>query len=309
MRMVPRVTFESVETYYDRPVVKKPPWNWAIPAYFFTGGLAAGSALVGAGSRALGDDRTARRSYLVATAAMGASVVFLVEDLGVKRRFPNMLRVFKPTSPMNMGSWILAAFTPAVGGAATLDLLGVAPPLRVLAEIGAAVTAPAVATYTAVLVADTAVPAWHEAYRELPFVFMGSALASAGAAAMLHSPGATSSAPRRLALAGGAIEITATTVMEQRLGELAHPYHEGKAGRLAKTARAMVAAGLLGIALPARRRGLRLGAAALLLAGSAVERFAIFHAGVQSAENPRATIAPQRDRVDRGESTTGAVAD
>lgn len=306
MRMVPRATFESVETYYERPVIKKPPWKWPIPAYFFTGGLAAGSALLGGGSRLLGDSRTARRSHLVATASIGLSTAFLIEDLGLRHRFYNMVRVFRPTSPMNVGSWILSAFGPAVGGAAALDVLRVAPRLRTVAEIGAVVTAPAVATYTAVLVADTAVPAWHEARRELPFVFMGSALASAGAAAMLHSPNATTSAPVRLALAGGAIEIVATRVMEHRLGELAKPYHEGKAGRLSKVARAMVGAGLVGIAVPSRRRSLRFGGAALVLAGSAVERFAIFHAGIQSAEDPRATIAPQRDRIDRGE-TRGAL--
>lgn len=299
--MVPRATFESVETYYERPVVKKPPWKWPIPAYFFTGGLAAGSALLGVGSRWCGDHRTARRSHVVATVSIAASTAFLIEDLGLRRRFANMLRVFRPTSPMNMGSWILAVFGPAVGGAATLDLLGRAPRLRSAAELAAAATAPAVATYTAVLVADTAVPAWHEAHRELPFVFMGSALASAGAAAMLHSPRSTTSAPRRLALAGGLVEITATRVMERHLGELARPYHEGTAGRLAKVARAAVALGLVAIAMPARRRGARPAGAALVLAGSAVERFAIFHAGLQSADDPRATVAPQRARIGCGE--------
>ena len=38
---------------------------------------------------------------------------------------------------------------------------------------------PAVASYTGVLIADTAVPAWHDAHRELPFLFVGSAASAA----------------------------------------------------------------------------------------------------------------------------------
>ncbi|MDQ3456389.1 MAG: polysulfide reductase, partial [Actinomycetota bacterium] len=54
------------------------------------------------------------------------------------------------------------------------------PRLGRLAGAGATVLGPAMTTYTAVLLAATAVPGWHEAHRELPFVFARSALASAG---------------------------------------------------------------------------------------------------------------------------------
>ena len=54
------------------------------------------------------------------------------------------------------------------------------------AGIASALVAPGVATYTAVLLADTSVPSWHEAWPELPFVFAGSALSgSAGLALAL----------------------------------------------------------------------------------------------------------------------------
>ena len=113
----------------------------------------------------------------MALAAIAASAGLLIEDLGRPSRFANMLRVFRPSSPMNMGSWLLSVYGPLVGAAALSDLLGVAKPAGRAAEFGAAVLAPAVATYTAVLVSDTAVPLWHDARRELPFVFMGSACA------------------------------------------------------------------------------------------------------------------------------------
>jgi hypothetical protein len=44
--MVPRAEFRS---YYGRPVLKAPVWEWKVPAYLFTGGLAAGSAVLAAG--------------------------------------------------------------------------------------------------------------------------------------------------------------------------------------------------------------------------------------------------------------------
>ncbi len=116
---------------------------------------------------------------------MAAGVPLLVSDLGRPERFPSMLRVFKVTSPLSVGSWVLAAMGPAAAGAAVADRLGVFPRLGRAAEAVAGLLGPALATYTGTLVADTAVPVWHEAGRELPFVFAGSAAASAGAAAVL----------------------------------------------------------------------------------------------------------------------------
>ncbi|MGH9266250.1 MAG: NrfD/PsrC family molybdoenzyme membrane anchor subunit, partial [Acidimicrobiales bacterium] len=46
-----------------------------------------------------------------------------------------------------------------------------------------------------------------------------------------------------------------------------------------------------------RSRAAAVAAGAALLAGSACTRFAIFHAGVQSAADPRYTVVPQRARA------------
>src|SRR5205085_11580504 len=43
----------------------------------------------------------------------------LIADLGDKKRFHHMLRVWKPTTPMNLGSWTLTAYS----GAAMLSAL------------------------------------------------------------------------------------------------------------------------------------------------------------------------------------------
>jgi len=53
--------------------------------------------------------------------ALVYSGMFMAEDLGVRRRFINMLRVFRPSSPMNLGTWILSAFGGAVTGASLLS--------------------------------------------------------------------------------------------------------------------------------------------------------------------------------------------
>jgi hypothetical protein len=158
--------------------------------------------------------------------------------------------------------------------------------------------APAVATYTAVILADTAIPAWHEARRELPFVFASSATASAGALALLHTPPARAGAARRMALAGTAGEILATRLMERRLGDLARPYHHGRGKVLSQTARGLIAVGAGVIALRGRRSGAAAAAGgALVLAGSALERFAIVEAGHASAADPDFVVSPQRARL------------
>ncbi|MBV9291323.1 MAG: polysulfide reductase NrfD, partial [Frankiales bacterium] len=94
--MVPRATFSS---YYGRPVLKKPVWSELdIAGYLFTGGLAAGSALVAVGADLTDRPALRREGRLAAFVFVGVSGVALVHDLGVKSRFHHMLRVVKPTS-------------------------------------------------------------------------------------------------------------------------------------------------------------------------------------------------------------------
>ncbi len=219
--MVGKADFRS---YYGRPILKEPVWTWEIPWYFFLGGIAGASAPLAFAARLAGNHRLARAALTTGAAALAASPALLVSDLGRPERFHHMLRVFRPTSPMNMGSWLLAALSPPLLGAAAADRLGVAPKLARSAEGVAAVLGPGLATYTAVLLADTAVPVWHEAGKELPFVFAGSAAAAAGAAACLLTPPEHAGPARRLAIGGAAAELAAVTVMERRLGELAEPY-------------------------------------------------------------------------------------
>src|SRR3954470_23019876 len=94
--MVPRAEFRS---YYGRPVLKPPVWEWKVPAYLFTGGLSAGSAMLAAGADLTGRPALRKAGAVGSLAALLASMYFLVEDLGRPERLHHMLRVAKPTSP------------------------------------------------------------------------------------------------------------------------------------------------------------------------------------------------------------------
>ena len=101
----------------------------------------------------------------------------------------------------------------------------------------------------------------------------------------------------RLAVAAAGAEL----VLARRLRQGMHPavaasYHAGRAGRLLRAAESLTAAGAVLAAAGRRRPWLaRIGGAALL-AGSACTRFGIFQAGIQSVDDPDATVLPQRDR-------------
>jgi hypothetical protein len=297
----------ELRSYYGRPIVRTPVWRHDIPAYLFTGGLAAGSAVLAAGGDLAGRPALRRAGRLTALAALGASTYFLINDLGRPGRFHHMLRVVKPTSPMSMGTWILSGFGAAAGLAATAEAAPLLPrtgtlgavrrllrPAGRAAGLAAGATAPALATYTAVLLADTAMPSWHSAYRHLPFVFAGSALASGAGVGLLAAPPAEAGPARRLAVAGAAMELAATHRIEHGLGLLSEPYRTGRAGRLLRAARGLTAAGALGAVAGRRSRPVSVLSGAALLAGSVLTRFGIYEGGVASGRDPMYTVLPQR---------------
>jgi hypothetical protein len=296
---------DDVRTYYGTPVVRSPEWTWEVPWYLFAGGLAGASSVLAFGARLAGNDVLADRAGTVAAAGAVVSPALLVADLGRPKRFLNMLRVFKPTSPMSVGSWILALYGPPAAGAVTAR--GV-PPLARTGEAVAALLGPAMAAYTGVLVADSSIPVWHEARRELPFLFAGSAAATAGAAAVLATPPEHAQPARRLALSGAALEAAAGQSMQRRLGDLAKPYEEGTAGLLDKAAKACTAAGAGLLALGRRRPGLARAGAALVLAGGACLRWSVYKAGFASAADPRYTVEAQRQRLEAGGHAGAATA-
>jgi DMSO reductase anchor subunit len=296
------------ETYYGRQIIKTPTWNSPdVPLYLFLGGVAGSSALLAEGAAVTGRPVLERVARLAAAGGAAAGTVALIHDLGRPERFLNMLRVVKPTSPLSVGSFILAPFSALSGVAAASHLTGRLPRLGRLAGLGAAAFGPPLVTYTAALVSNTAVPAWHEAHRELPYVFAGSGAAAAGGLAMVFSPCDQAGPARRMAIAGAAIEIAAAERLLGRLGMVAEPYRTGRSGRLMSLSRNMtaMAAGAT-LLFGHRSRVVSVLAGAACVAASALTRFGVFEAGLASARDPKYTVVPQRDRLAaaRGSTTT-----
>jgi len=291
---------ETFDSYYGRPVIKAPVWKQPdVPLYLFVGGVAGVSAVLAEGAAVSGRPGLERWARLATAGGSTVGAVALIHDLGRPARFLNMLRVFKPTSPLSVGSWILAPFGGLSAVAAASNVTGRLPFVGRAAGLGAAALGPPLATYTAVLLCDTAVPAWHEAYREMPFWFAGSSAAAAGGLGIAAAPLSESAPARRLALAGAAVDVSAERMVRRRLGMLAEPYEQGRPGRLLRMARGLTLAGAGAAVLGRRSRALSVAGGAALAAGSLLTRFGVFQAGLASAEDPKYTVVPQRERVDR----------
>ena len=293
--MVPEPEFES---YYGRQIIKTPTWKTPdVPLYLFLGGMAGASAVLAEGAALTGNVALERVTRLVAASGAGVGTVFLVHDLGRPERFLHMLRVIKPTSPLSVGSFILTPFSALSSAAAASYLTGRLPRLGRLAGLGAAAFGPLLATYTGALLANTAVPAWHEAHRELPFLFAGSGASAAGGMALLLTPVQHSGPARRMAIAGAAIELTASELLKRRLGMVAEPYERGRPGRLMRLASRMTLGATVVSTLSGRSRAVSALCGATLVASSVVTRFGVFEAGLASARDPKYTVVPQRERM------------
>jgi hypothetical protein len=298
-------------TYYERPVLKEPVWIWAVPAYFYAGGVAGAAAVLGAAAQAGGRgelrDLVVRCRWLAAAGgAVGTGL--LIHDLGRPERFLNMLRVFRPTSPMSVGSWILAAAVPLTAGSAILarrrgflgrvgDLLGALAGL-----VGMPLTG-----YTAVLLSNTAVPLWQETRRSLPAAFTASGMtAAASLLDLMDLDERSGRIVKRFGVVGKVAEIAAMRAVEQeaeRLERVGRPLRDGLGGALWRASKALTGASLALSLLPGRRRAIRRGAGLLGTAGAIALRFAVFHAGKSSARDPRATFEHQRSGHGGAEAT------
>lgn len=293
-----------MDSYYGRPIVKEPVWQPEIPFYFWTGGIAGASSVLHGIARLTGNERLAKSSLLTGAAADVASPALLVSDLGRPERFLNMLRMFKVTSPMSVGSWILFVSGGASNTAAVMELLDPLPivhklrPVKWAAEIVSFLSGPPLATYTGALVANTAIPVWSEARDELPWLFGASAAATAGAAAAIATPSAAAGPARRAAVGGSLVALGLTEAMERRLGFVGEVYKQGQAGRFGRIAKVATAAGATLMATRGKRsRAAAAAGGALILAGELALRWSVFKAGFQSAADPKYTVVPQKERL------------
>ncbi len=223
----------------------------------------------------------------------------LVYDLGKPSRFLNMLRVFRPTSPMNVGAWILSGTGATATGALLLG--GQRGWLRIPGELlgyAAGVFGAGLATYTGVLVANSAIPIWQESRRALPVLFGSSALASVGCTFDMFAENAEE---RRITTVignvGRAAEIIAGTLMEHHASavpRVGRPFKRGLSGIMWRSAELLTAASLLLSMSPNRTRRTRVAAGLLGTAGSLLLRCTVAHLGTVSARDARASFHQQR---------------
>jgi formate-dependent nitrite reductase membrane component NrfD len=292
------------DSYYGRPVIKAHPWHWYIDLYFWIGGMAGAAGVTCVVARNLGYDKLATVQKRAALAGVLVSPLLLIADLGMPERFINMLRVFKVTSPMSVGTWILSAFGGAIVASTAAEVVGWQRTSRGL-EYVVAFIGPMLTVYTAVLIADTATPIWHEAYETLPFVFVASGVSAAGAVGAAFAPAAERRLARRMMTIGALALGVAGQVMERRLGTLlAEPYRQGRGGTLKRISGALGIVGAV-VSLAGRNNATttRIAAVCVALAGIC-ERFAVMSAGKQSANDPKYVVAPQRARRDAREAAS-----
>jgi formate-dependent nitrite reductase membrane component NrfD len=288
-------------TYYDRPVLKRPVWKWYVPAYFYAGGVAGASMTLGALAQLAGRRDLAVRCRWLAAGGGAVGTALLIADLGRPERFLNMLRVFRPTSPMSVGSFVLAGAAPLAAGSAILS--NAPQPLRALgdaAALGAGVLGSPLAGYTAVLVSNTAVPVWQQSRRSLPPLFVASAMSSAASLLeLLRQDERDARTVHRFGVAGKVAELASALALEREAAAVevvAKPLKQGRSGVLWKASKLLTAASLALSLLPGERSRTRTIAAAVLgtACGLAV-RFAVMEAGKASAADPRATFQMQRE--------------
>ena len=304
---VPAGPSDGPAGYYGQPLLKPPVWT--LPAYFFVGGAAGASAVVGAAARLTGAPaHLVTSARWIAVAGAAASPPLLISDLGRPERFLNMLRVIKPQSPMSVGAWTLVTFSTAAAAAAFADALEragiVHQPVRLAgnaAEIVAAACGLVLATYTGVLIGATAIPVWSRNAALLPLHFGASSLGAA--AALLELTGNRERALHRIAMGAAAAETLLSAMIR---GDGTAVTSGGRPDRSAGVARAgFLLSGPVPLALRAigggSARARRLAALSTLV-GSALTRVGWVAAGKASANPgaPASSLQPTEGPLSTG---------
>lgn len=305
---------ELTPTYYDRPMLKAPHWEWNVVTYLFLGGIMGGLGLIQlVADPAKYSERRLKRSARVASLLLAAAnPAILISHLGKPERFLNMLRIVKFKSPMSLGVWGLVFYSGAAGANVIRELAvdGVLPRWMRFVAPGFMVPAQALlgaftAGYTGVLLSATANPFWASGKVHIPAISVSSGLASACALSNFISvvEGNDEAARKveKLEMIAGASEFALLADFKRASGTYGKPFFEGERGKTLETV--TVAAGIVApfalnligslIELPKPLNALRIAAAsALTLAGGYMLRHCLIEAGKASARDPRAAARP-----------------
>jgi formate-dependent nitrite reductase membrane component NrfD len=291
------------ETYYNRPLLKKPHWEWEVITYLFMGGVMGGSGILVAIADDEKDPDLVRSTRYLAFALASTCPIILIKHLGRPERFHHMLRIAKWRSPMSMGVWGLVIFSlpatlGAAGQAARDGLLPrwigrLAP--RTITDPVCALLGGFLGGYTGVLLSATAIPLWSIGKRHIPAFSLASGVAGACAAnnlilALTGGSKATMQRIERFELVASLAELALLADFKRHAGKLGEPMFGGRRG--AKLVRYTVIGGIIAPALmsilPVHGRLKTAIASVMTLAGGYILRETLIESGKNSADDPRA---------------------
>lgn len=304
-RAAPEVNVQ--QGYEGVPILKRPVWGWEIAWYFFVEGLSAGIYTLGTVADLVGTRRcreTITIGRLLALFAMMPAPALLIADLGRPERFHHMLRIFKPRSPMNVGTWTLTGYalfttTRAILGAKEHlpDIPGLHRVLDAIPEqlmsIGGLPFSLTMLSYPGVLLSSTSIPVWAHSNFVGPLIACSSISTAVGAMTLVaHATNddvALETLDRFEYVVAGA-ETAALTAYLATAKKAARPLVRGKQSKLF-----WLGAVALGIVAPAILRTRRskmasIASSLLMLAGGWALKWAITHAGSESAEDRELAI-------------------
>ncbi len=301
-------------TYYDRSTVKPSPFNWMVAAYIFVGGVGGAAQIISTLADLCSHEEAktvVRPGRLIALAANVIGPPLLIADLHTPSRWFNMLRIFRATSPMSIGSWILTAFGSFAGATAAADVADSVPALRArgmfrrvarMLQVPAALAGAGMTFYTGGLLAATSTPLWAAAPRLLASRFASASMAAAAAALSLIQwrRGYQKTARRleNLAALAAAAELglgqaSDRVYAETGVGSALYDPTYAPGYRAAELLGNVLPLALYGLDRLVFRRSGRLSrpASVALIAGSAALRQVIMYAGNESARRPRDYLA------------------
>ncbi len=307
--------------YYGVPFLKRPRWKWEIAFYFFLEGISSGTYVLATMADLFANGRypqLVRTSRYVSLATLLPCPPLLIADLGRPERFHHMLRILKPTSPMNTGAWALTAFGQFTALAAAQEFAarefvtgGDSLPwfLRALRYFPSRTTsllglpfALTMLAYPGVLLSATSTPVWART------PFLGALFGCSSMSAAISPMALISSlkgetqrlALQRMETVVAISEATAVAAYLATAKRAARPLTKGKQAR--KFWAGSIALGIIAptalCALGSRRsesrrpaggrRSFGVLASALSVAGALMLKWAIVHAGQESASDQEA---------------------
>jgi formate-dependent nitrite reductase membrane component NrfD len=302
------------QDYYGVSMLQPPVWEpQYIGPYFFLGGLSAGAFLLARAAELVGGREyrdVTRAGTTVALLAALPCAPLLIKDLGDPRRFHHMLRVFKPSSPMNMGTWVISGYSSITAAAVYREWLrgpndrprgmvnqALDKSISIITNAAGIPLALMMTCYTGVLLSGTATPIWSKNPWLAPLFSAGAMANGAGAINLAlhylrrHQAASEQADERALDRFETIAHIAEAIFMIQylrSLGRLNKPLLAGKdAFHMVGSAGAMVASEVLKKMATRGKLGrwMKIASSCLDLASGLGVKYGIVNAGKASASN------------------------